>query len=125
MLNKELSHFAEHNKSDNQIAEFICNTYLDKKGDEIEMPTIKINELIQSKTIVQITNSDGDLILGEHSSKALCNNIKETPIDNNNDNFTKYQINDFNNNKEVILILFYSIDLFDFFLNHIYQIVFS
>ena len=28
MLNKELSHFAEHNKSDNQIAEFICNTYL-------------------------------------------------------------------------------------------------
>ena len=30
MLNKELSHFAEHNKSDNQIAEFICNTYLGK-----------------------------------------------------------------------------------------------
>lgn len=28
MLNKELSQFAEHNKSDNQIAEFICNTYL-------------------------------------------------------------------------------------------------
>ena len=28
MLNKELSHFAEYNKSDNQIAEFICNTYL-------------------------------------------------------------------------------------------------
>ena len=28
MLNKELSHFAEQNKSDNQIAEYICNTYL-------------------------------------------------------------------------------------------------
>jgi cAMP-specific phosphodiesterase 4 len=30
MLNKELSHFAEQNKSDNQIAEYICNTYLGK-----------------------------------------------------------------------------------------------
>jgi len=38
MLNKELSHFAEHNKSDNQIAEYICNTYLDKKEDIIELP---------------------------------------------------------------------------------------
>lgn len=28
MLNKELSHYAESNKSDNQIAEYICNTYL-------------------------------------------------------------------------------------------------
>ncbi len=28
MLNRELSNFAEHNKSDNQIAEFIFNTYL-------------------------------------------------------------------------------------------------
>lgn len=30
MLNKELSQFAEHNKSDNQIAEFIYQTYLGK-----------------------------------------------------------------------------------------------
>lgn len=30
MLNKELSNFAEHNKNDNQIAEYIYNTYLGK-----------------------------------------------------------------------------------------------
>ena len=31
MLNKELSHFAEHNKSDSQISEWVINTYLGKK----------------------------------------------------------------------------------------------
>ena len=30
MLNRELSHFAESSKSGNQIAEYICNTYLGK-----------------------------------------------------------------------------------------------
>ncbi|KAL8574883.1 hypothetical protein ACOMHN_003443 [Nucella lapillus] len=29
MLNRELSHFAESSKSGNQIAEYICSTYLD------------------------------------------------------------------------------------------------
>lgn len=28
MLNRELSHFAESSKSGNQIAEYICSTYL-------------------------------------------------------------------------------------------------
>jgi hypothetical protein len=44
MLNKELSQFAEHNKSDNQISEYICNTFLDKKEDEF--PTNKSRENI-------------------------------------------------------------------------------
>lgn len=30
MLNRELSHFAESSKSGNQIAEYICSTYLGK-----------------------------------------------------------------------------------------------
>jgi hypothetical protein len=33
MLNKELSHFAENNKSDHQISDFIINTYLEKNED--------------------------------------------------------------------------------------------
>ena len=33
MLNRELSHFAESSKSGNQIAEYICNTYLGKSCD--------------------------------------------------------------------------------------------
>jgi hypothetical protein len=44
MLNKELSQFAEHNKSDNQISEYIYNTFLDKKEDEF--PTNKSRENI-------------------------------------------------------------------------------
>lgn len=36
MLNKELSQFAEHNKSDNQIAEFIYNTYLGRYKLDLE-----------------------------------------------------------------------------------------
>ena len=48
MLNKELSHFAEHNKSDNQIAEYICSTYLGIKSNtdskDIDLPEVKIEE---------------------------------------------------------------------------------
>ncbi|XP_046374224.1 cAMP-specific 3',5'-cyclic phosphodiesterase 4C-like isoform X4 [Haliotis rufescens] len=42
MLNRELSHFAESSKSGNQIAEFICNTYLDKQ-QEVDIPTLKVD----------------------------------------------------------------------------------
>ena len=44
MLNRELSHFAESSKSGNQIAEYICNTYLDKQ-QELDSPTVKIEEV--------------------------------------------------------------------------------
>ncbi|XP_071148342.1 3',5'-cyclic-AMP phosphodiesterase 4C-like isoform X4 [Mytilus edulis] len=43
MLNRELSHFAESSKSGNQIAEYICNTYLDKQ-QELDLPTVKVDE---------------------------------------------------------------------------------
>ncbi len=39
MLNKELTNFAEHNKNDNQIAEYIFNTYLGKSLDLIKITT--------------------------------------------------------------------------------------
>ena len=86
MLNKELSHFAEHNKSDNQIAEFICNTYLglliffvyfifwnflivagvvsDKQSDEIDLPSVKVEHSAETR---------------EHESQFNCNTT-----DNNN-----------------------------------------
>ncbi|PVD23029.1 hypothetical protein C0Q70_16290 [Pomacea canaliculata] len=41
MLNRELSHFAESSKSGNQIAEYICSTYLDKQ-QELDLPTVKV-----------------------------------------------------------------------------------
>ena len=44
MLNKELTHYVEHNKSDNQISEYIFNTFLDKKEDEF--PSNKSRENI-------------------------------------------------------------------------------
>ncbi|XP_060564123.1 cAMP-specific 3',5'-cyclic phosphodiesterase-like, partial [Ruditapes philippinarum] len=43
MLNRELSHFAESSKSGNQIAEYICSTYLDKQ-QELDIPSFKIEE---------------------------------------------------------------------------------
>ncbi|XP_041357880.1 cAMP-specific 3',5'-cyclic phosphodiesterase 4C-like [Gigantopelta aegis] len=43
MLNRELSHFAESSKSGNQIAEYICNTYLDKQQD-LDIPTLKVEQ---------------------------------------------------------------------------------
>lgn len=43
MLNRELSHFAESSKSGNQIAEFICSTYLDKQ-QELDVPTLKVED---------------------------------------------------------------------------------
>ncbi|KAL4236995.1 hypothetical protein ACF0H5_005379 [Mactra antiquata] len=43
MLNRELSHFAESSKSGNQIAEYICSTYLDKQ-QELDIPSLKIDE---------------------------------------------------------------------------------
>ncbi|XP_045160361.2 cAMP-specific 3',5'-cyclic phosphodiesterase 4C-like isoform X5 [Mercenaria mercenaria] len=43
MLNRELSHFAESSKSGNQIAEYICSTYLDKQ-QELDVPSFKIEE---------------------------------------------------------------------------------
>jgi len=45
MLNKELSHFAEHNKSDNQISEYIINTYLGKLKNNLLTP-LKVMSLI-------------------------------------------------------------------------------
>lgn len=39
MLNRELSSFRESSKSGNQIAEFICNTYLDKQQD-LDIPQV-------------------------------------------------------------------------------------
>ncbi|XP_064606899.1 3',5'-cyclic-AMP phosphodiesterase 4C-like isoform X3 [Liolophura sinensis] len=41
MLNRELSHFAESSKSGNQIAEYICSTYLDKQ-QELDVPALKV-----------------------------------------------------------------------------------
>ncbi|XP_076462948.1 3',5'-cyclic-AMP phosphodiesterase 4C-like isoform X1 [Babylonia areolata] len=41
MLNRELSHFAESSKSGNQIAEYICSTYLDKQ-QELDLPSVKV-----------------------------------------------------------------------------------
>ncbi|XP_069125970.1 3',5'-cyclic-AMP phosphodiesterase 4C-like isoform X2 [Argopecten irradians] len=43
MLNRELSHFAESSKSGNQIAEYICSTYLDKQ-QELDLPTFKVED---------------------------------------------------------------------------------
>ncbi|KAL3867914.1 hypothetical protein ACJMK2_040758 [Sinanodonta woodiana] len=43
MLNRELSHFADSSKSGNQIAEYICTTYLDKQ-QELDIPTLKVDE---------------------------------------------------------------------------------
>ncbi|XP_036365375.1 cAMP-specific 3',5'-cyclic phosphodiesterase 4C isoform X4 [Octopus sinensis] len=43
MLNRELSHFAESSKSGNQIAEYICSTYLDKQ-QELDVPTLKVED---------------------------------------------------------------------------------
>lgn len=43
MLNKELTQFAEHNKSDNQISEYIYNTFIDKK-DDVELDSLKSKE---------------------------------------------------------------------------------
>ncbi|XP_052776417.1 cAMP-specific 3',5'-cyclic phosphodiesterase 4C-like isoform X5 [Mya arenaria] len=43
MLNRELSHFAESSKSGNQIAEYICSTYLDKQ-QELDVPNFKIED---------------------------------------------------------------------------------
>ncbi|KAJ8305583.1 hypothetical protein KUTeg_016128 [Tegillarca granosa] len=48
MLNRELSHFAESSKSGNQIAEYICNTYLDKQ-QELDLPTFKVEDHVENK----------------------------------------------------------------------------
>ncbi|CAL1532200.1 unnamed protein product [Lymnaea stagnalis] len=58
MLNRELSHFAESSKSGNQIAEYICSTYLDveqpsesertfkkDKQQELDLPTLKVDHV--------------------------------------------------------------------------------
>lgn len=41
MLNRELSHFAESNKSGNQVSEYICSTFLDKQQD-VDIPSLKL-----------------------------------------------------------------------------------
>lgn len=46
MLNRELSHFAESSKSGNQIAEYICSTYLDKQ-QELDLPSVKVEKAEQ------------------------------------------------------------------------------
>ncbi|XP_076439876.1 3',5'-cyclic-AMP phosphodiesterase 4C-like isoform X2 [Babylonia areolata] len=48
MLNRELSHFAESSKSGNQIAEYICSTYLDKQ-QELDLPTVKVEQAEPAK----------------------------------------------------------------------------
>lgn len=57
MLNRELSHFAESSKSGNQIAEYICNTYLDKQ-QELDLPTVKVDEPHTKKKEDSSTPSD-------------------------------------------------------------------
>lgn len=47
MLNRELSHFAESSKSGNQIAEYICSTYLDKQ-QELDLPSVKVDQVEQT-----------------------------------------------------------------------------
>ncbi|KAK7508170.1 hypothetical protein BaRGS_00000409, partial [Batillaria attramentaria] len=47
MLNRELSHFAESSKSGNQIAEYICSTYLDKQ-QELDLPSVKVDQVEQA-----------------------------------------------------------------------------
>ncbi|XP_055885166.1 cAMP-specific 3',5'-cyclic phosphodiesterase 4C-like isoform X5 [Biomphalaria glabrata] len=54
MLNRELSHFAESSKSGNQIAEYICSTYLDKQ-QELDLPTLKVDHV---DTVVKAKNID-------------------------------------------------------------------
>ncbi|CAF4586115.1 unnamed protein product, partial [Rotaria magnacalcarata] len=37
MLNKELSHFAENNKSGAQISDYLYSTYTDKKEPDVDL----------------------------------------------------------------------------------------
>ena len=78
MLNKELSHFAEHNKSDNQIAEYICNTYLDK-SEEVELTSSenddKLDPLPGQQPLNKIKSmSNANLLQTSNSSSNLRHN---------------------------------------------------
>lgn len=89
MLNKELSHFAEHNKSDNQIAEYICNTYLDKK-EEIELPTAKID---QSEQLARIRTSNNNLTKLQPAVVRRSSTVYDSSPPDQEDKFVNKKIN--------------------------------
>ncbi len=100
MLNKELSHFAEHNKSDNQIAEYICNTYLDK-SEEVELNSSenddKLDSLPQSSLnrIKSLSNANlPTSYVSRESENISYNNTNNV----NSKNSNLFQLNANNNN---------------------------
>ncbi len=69
LLNKELSQFAEHNKSDNQIAEYIYSTYL--HNEDIEYPEIKSKSMDQDAHQAQQQQQQQQQLFSISASAAL------------------------------------------------------
>ncbi|CAF1019771.1 unnamed protein product [Adineta steineri] len=89
MLNKELSHFAENNKSGAQISDYLYSTYTDKKEPDVDLsrgPQMdESNIVITTKTLDNMPMSSSTImgqIAGIHTTAFIISNpIPELGVD--------------------------------------------